>query len=234
MGLLSFIDPIAAQVFGHGGSKPSAPKPYIQPNPVPVHLTLPQANPDWNTATVKIPTASQHGWSGNSLQSYLQTFQRGGGPAPGSQSATNQSLFPGVGGPVAPDWNKMPNVQTPSVMPSSGPADLIQSLVKNSVGGEMSPAAAALYGRMLGATPPPAVAATSTTTAPRAGGGTAPLLAPGMQAGSVNGKANPNAAIYNNAFKAGQNSLYKGMTPLQRSQANAVYNVTQPVSPTLQ
>jgi hypothetical protein len=215
MGLLSFIDPIAAQVFGHGGSKPPAPKPYIQPNPVPVHLTLPQANPDWNTATVKIPTASQHGWSGNSLQSYLQTFQRGGGPAPG-------------------DWNKMPNVQTPSVMPSSGPADLIQSLVKNSVGGEMSPAAAALYGRMLGATPPPAVAATSTTTAPRAGGGTAPLLAPGMQAGSVNGKANPNAAIYNNAFKAGQNSLYKGMTPLQRSQANAVYNVTQPVSPTLQ
>jgi hypothetical protein len=43
-----------------------------------------------------------------------------------------------------------------------------------------------------------------------------------------------NQTQYNKAFQAGKNSLYQGMTPLQRSQANAVYNVTQPVSPTLQ
>src|SRR6266566_7474203 len=135
------------------------PKSVLQ-NPVPVRLTLPQANPDWNTATVKIPAASQHGWSGHSLQSYLQNFQRTGGPATGQQIATNQSLFPNIGGPVAPDWGSLPGVQTTSVEPSTGQSDILQSLVKNSVGGEMSPAAAALYGRMLGATPPPVVAAT--------------------------------------------------------------------------
>jgi len=195
-------------------------------NPVPVRLTLPAALPDWNAATVKIPTASQHGWSGHSLQSYLQTFQRGGGPATGQQIASTQSLFPGAGGPVAPDWGSMPKVANPSVEPSSG-QDLIQSLVKNSVGGEMSPAAAALYGRMLGATPPPAVAATPAPTVkpglPPIGAGTGNPREAGMRQNS----------IYNQGVAAGKESLYRGMTPLQRQQANSVYNVTQPVSPTL-
>jgi len=227
MGLFDFIDPIASAVFGGDGASANVRRPYVQPRPVPVRLTLPQANPDWNTATVKIPTASQHGWSGNSLQSYLQTFQRGGGPAPGQQIATTQSLFPSAGsGPVAPDWGKLPNVQNPSVDPSAGPQDVIQSLVKNSVGGDMSPAAAALYGRMLGATPPPAVAATQPSTVK-------PKPLP-MNSDSGNPRE---AALrdmpYNQGFSAGQNSLYRGMTPLQKQQANAVYNVSQPVSPTL-
>lgn len=229
MGFLNFIDPIAAAVFGGNGGGGHK-KPYVQPHPVPVRLTLPAAQPDWNTATVKIPTAplaSAHGWSGHSLQSYLQTFQRGGGPAPGQQIATTQSLFPNTGGPVAPDWGSLPHVETPSVEPSAGQQDIIQSLVKNSVGGEMSPAAAALYGRMLGATPPPAVAATPATPKP------AGLPQIGAGTGNPREAANRQGALYNQGFSAGQQSLYKGMTPLQKQQANAVYNVTQPVSPTL-
>src|SRR6266536_2917950 len=107
------------------------PKAILQTNPVPVRLSLPASNPDWNTATVKIPTASQHGWSGHSLQSYLQNFQR-----TGQQTATTQSLFPNPNGPVAPDWGSLPGVQTPSIEPSAGQSDIIQSLIKNSVGGE--------------------------------------------------------------------------------------------------
>jgi hypothetical protein len=214
MGMFDFIDPIASAVFGGGSSAVSAkPKTPVQLNPVPVRLTLPAANPDWNTATVKIPTPSQHGWSGHSLQSYLQTFQRGGGPAPGQQIATTQSLFPTAGGPVAPDWGKLP--------------DVVQSLVKNSVGGDMSPAAAALYGRMLGATPPPVVAASS---------GNAPVKPVNPNPNNyahVGGSRGMQNTQYDQGFSAGQNSLYKGMTPLQRQQAQAVYNVTQPVSPTL-
>jgi len=228
MGFLDFANPLAAAIFGGGGGGGGKPKPLVQMKPVPVHLTLPSAQPDWNTATVKIPTASQHGWSGNSLQSYLQTFQRGGGPAPGQQIATTQSLFPNTGGPVAPDWGSMPKVATPSVEPSAGGQDIIQSLVKNSVGGEMSPAAAALYGRMLGATPPPMVAATAPSTVkpslPPIGAGTGNPREAGIRQNSV----------YNQGFSAGKESLYRGMTPLQKQQANAVYNVSQPVSPTLQ
>jgi len=190
-------------------------------NPIPVRFTLPAANPDWNTATVKLPKpplASQHGWSGSSLQSYLQNFQKFGGPAPGAQASTTQSLFPGTGGPIAPDWSKLPNTGTPAISPASGSQDIIQSLVKNSVGGEMSPAAAALYGRMLGATPPPAVAAA------------APVAKP-MQAPAFDREGNPRqTGEYNSGFSAGQNSLYKGMTPLQKQQSQAVYNVTQPTS----
>ena len=228
MGLFDFIDPVAAAIFGGGNDAPHQRKPYVQPHPVPVRLTLPQANPDWNTATVKIPTASQHGWSGHSLQSYLQTFQRGGGPAPGQQIATTNSLFPSAGsGPVAPDWGSLPKVATPSVQPSNGPSDIIQSLVKNSVGGEMSPAAAALYGRMLGATPPPAVAATPKPAAP--------VVRPPYTGGGDPREfgIKTNSDQFNQGFSAGQDSLYKGMTPLQKQQANAVYNTTQPVSPTL-
>lgn len=226
MGFLDFIDPIASAVFG-GGASASKRQPYVQPRPVPVHLGLPAANPDWNTATVKIPKASQHGWSGHSLQSYLQTFQRGAGPAPGQQIATNQQLFPNTGGPVSPDWGTLPNVANPSVQPSAGQSDIIQSLVKNSVGGEMSPAAAALYGRMLGATPPPVVAAAPATPKP---------TSTGMQitrAGGTEGLGKLQTPAFSSAFRAGQDSLYQGMTPLQKQQANAIYNVTQPVSPTL-
>lgn len=227
MGLFNFANPLLSAILGGGGGGHKMKAPYVQPNPVPVHLTLPQANPDWNTATVKIPTASQHGWSGNSLQSYLQTFQRGGGPAPGNKIATTQSLFPSTGGPVAPDWGTLPHVQTPSVEPSAGPSDIIQSLVKNSVGGEMSPAAAALYGRMLGATPPPMVAATEPSTVkPK-------VISPGVQGGNMQFSPNRQNGPYQQGFAAGKESLYKGMTPLQKAQANAVYNVTQPVSPTL-
>jgi hypothetical protein len=223
MSFLDFANPLAAAVFGGGNGGGNKPKPYIQPNPVPVHLTLPTAQPDWNTATVKIPTASQHGWSGNSLQSYLQTFQRGGGPATGQRIATTQSLFPSTGGPVAPDWGSMPKVANPSVEPSAGQSDIIQSLVKNSVGGEMSPAAAALYGRMLGATPPPAVAAAQPSTMK-------PSLPPYLGGGNPRGFGMRQRGEYNQGFDAGRDSLYKGMTPLQKSQARAVYNETQPVS----
>jgi hypothetical protein len=226
MSFLDFANPLAAAIFGgenRGGNKPS---PYVQQHPVPVHLTLPTAQPDWNTATVKIPAASQHGWSGNSLQSYLQTFQRGGGPATGQRIATTQSLFPNTGGPVAPDWGHMPKVANPSVEPSAGQSDIIQSLVKNSVGGEMSPAAAALYGRMLGATPPPAVAATQPVTVK-------PVLSPYTGGGNPRQFGMRQNSEYSRGLDAGRQSLYKGMTPLQKSQANAVYNVAQPASPSL-
>ncbi len=242
------------------------PKSVLQ-NPVPVRLALPQANPDWNTATVKIPAASQYGWSGHSLQSYLQTFQRSGGPAAGQQIDTTQSLFPnpgipaapdwGKGGapsvfppylqrvvgqpatiipspvsnsgiPVAPDWGKLPNVDAPPVFPGSGSSDIIQSLVKNSVGGEMSSAAAALYGRMLGATPPPVVAAAPKSAVNPNNSGT--MI---TRAGGTEGFGRFRGGQFNQGFSAGQNALYKGMTQLQRQQANAVYNVTQPTSPTL-
>jgi hypothetical protein len=225
MGFLDFANPIAARIFGGDSGSGGTPKPHVQPSPVPVRMILPAANPDWNTATVKTPLASQHGWSGSSLQSYLQTFQRGGGPATGNNIATPQQLFPGVGGPVAPDWSKLPNVETPSVAPSSGPQDVIQSLVKNSVGGEMSPAAASLYGRMLGATTPTTVAATApVTTKPK------PVYYGG---GNPREFGNRQNSFYDKGFTAGRDSLYRGMTPLQKSQANAVYNVTQPVSPPL-
>jgi hypothetical protein len=231
MGLFDFIDPIASAVLGGdggGGARRSSVP--VQMRPVPTRLTLPSANPDWNTATVKLPKpplASQHGWSGNSLQSYLQNFQNLGGPAPGNQIATTASLFPntGAGTPVAPDWTKLPGVGAATIAPASGSPDIIQSLVKNSVGGEMSPAAAALYGRMLGATPPPAVAAAAPSASkppPSTVGGGEVFHGRGMQFNQ-----------YQQGFSAGQNSLYKGMTPLQKAQASAVYNTTQPVSPTI-
>lgn len=222
MGFLDFINPIAAAVFGGGSVHAKTP----MRNLAPVRLTLPQANPDWNTATVRAPVASQHGWSANSLQSYLQNFQNLGGPAAGQQIATNEQLF-------QPALNQDPSFKEASKNPAKfmkdqasapGSANVIPSLVANSVGGDMSPAAASLYGRMLGATPPNIVAATAPATNPK----------PPVDF-SKPGPGNPyiRNGAYTAGFSAGQNSLYKGMTPLQRQQANAVYNVTQPVSPTL-
>lgn len=222
------FNPIASAMFGGSNSSNKA-KPYVQPQPVPTHLTLPTANPDWNTATVKVPPASQHGWSANSLQSYLQTFQRLGGPAQGSQMATNEQLFQPATNPgdvTFKEARKNPVQFMKDQTSAPGSENVIPSLVANSVGGDMSPAAASLYGRMLGATPPPVVAATAPATTPKpgaayAGGGNPRLF--GQRQDSA----------YNQGVQAGRDSFYKGMTPLQKQQANAVYNVTQPTSPRL-
>jgi len=226
------FNPIAAALFGGGGNSTNNPKPYVQPQPVPVHLTLPQANPDWNTATVKVPAASQHGWSSNSLQSYLQTFQRLGGPATGNKIATNEQLFQPATNPGSVSFNeasKNPEQFMKDQAGAPGTQNVIPSLVANSVGGDMSPAAASLYGRMLGATPPPIVAATAPATTVK------PEIPPYQGGGNPRQFTNRNSSnnAYNSAFQAGRNSLYRGMSPLQRQQANAVYNVTQPTSPGL-
>lgn len=228
MGLFNLFDPIAAAVLGGNNNAPKKAQPYVQPRPVPIHLGFAKANPDWNAATAPIAAASTHGWSANSLQSYLQTFQNLGGPVSKDHPiATDQSLFQPAGKPLTMEQAQQdPAKLLAEQTEAPGSANVIPSLVANSVGGAMSPAAASLYGRMLGAAPPAATAAAKASAVvpsmnpsdrPRPG-------TPGAY--NANGTLNP---MYGQAFKAGQQSLYSGMTPVQKQQANAIYNVSQPV-----
>jgi hypothetical protein len=180
------------------------------------NLPLPVATPGWNTATVPLPTsgaAAFHGWSANSLQSYLQAFQRVPGPAIGNQVATNAQIFP----PVRPTLTADQAMMTPEALQKSLEAQntqspgMVPSLVATSTGGQLSDAAAALYGRMLGTSVPAPVMTDATKEKVH-------QHLRQQKDGGVPKLGGPSAA----------ENLYKGMTPIQKQQALDQYNVTQP------
>lgn len=243
MGWLDFIDPIMGAMSGGGGSK-SAPHPIRIPgnrSTISPRLTLPRAHPDWDPNTAKpIPSPTLHGWSANSLGSYLKSFQIGQGTAPGVTGATDSQLFPAPSNaPLTPVQQQMdPQALAKDLMGKEAPTPgVVPALVASSTGGALSPGAAALYGRMLGGVPSPAESGANALNAPatiakppmpyqqfvveRGGGGPRPyVLNPGQR----------QSAWMNDPRDQ------RHMSPAQRlasQQGAATYNQTQAPGPVL-
>lgn len=226
-GWLNFFDPVAGVVLNRGGGSASKSKAAPATAPGLTRLSLPTADPDWNAAKApSIPSPSAHGWSANTLTSYLQAFQRGV-PKPGTQVATDQQLFQPADRAALTQHQMYSNpkdldallghLETPGVIPS---------LVATSTGGELSPGAASLYGRMLGTNPPTAVSSQNVL---------APTFKPTDVKNNVGGVGDTNRRLHGpgaaqSAWSPQDSQLYKGMNPLQKTQALDSYNQTMPAS----